>query len=79
MFPVFRRLARCNCVFNVAPFAPSTLTTPMNIHGVPRDEPPGAKVSAASISVYGKAIRTLRAFTNATVNKEPKWRHLEQN
>ena len=39
------------------------------------DEPPGAKVSAASISIYGKAIRALRAFTNATVNKEPKWRH----
>jgi hydrogenase small subunit len=39
------------------------------------DEPPGAKISAASISVYGKAIRTLRSFTNATVNKEPKWRH----
>ena len=39
------------------------------------DEPPGAKVSAASIGIYGRAIRTLRAFTNATVNKEPKWRH----
>jgi hydrogenase small subunit len=39
------------------------------------DEPPGAKVSAASITIYGKTIRTLRAFTNATVNKEPKWRH----
>ena len=24
---------------------------------------------------YGRAIRALRAFTNATVNKEPKWRH----
>jgi hydrogenase small subunit len=39
------------------------------------DEPPGAKVSAAAISVYGKTIRTLRSFTNDTVNKEPKWRH----
>ena len=39
------------------------------------DEPPGAKVSAASIGIYGKTIRTLRAFTNDTVNKEPKWRH----
>jgi hydrogenase small subunit len=38
------------------------------------DEPPGAKVSAAAISVYGKTIRTLRSFTNDTVNKEPKWR-----
>jgi hydrogenase small subunit len=39
------------------------------------DEPPGAKVSAAGIGMYGKAIRTLRSFTNETVNKEPKWRH----
>ena len=39
------------------------------------DEPPGAKISAASISIYGKAIRSLRSFTNDTVNKEPKWRH----
>jgi hydrogenase small subunit len=39
------------------------------------DEPPGAKVSAAAITVYGKTIRTLRSFTNDTVNKEPKWRH----
>jgi hydrogenase small subunit len=39
------------------------------------DEPPGAKVSAAAIGVYGKTIKALRAFTNQTVNKEPKWRH----
>ena len=39
------------------------------------DEPPGAKVSAGMIGVYGKTIRSLRAFTNKTVNKEPKWRH----
>jgi hydrogenase small subunit len=39
------------------------------------DEPPGAKVSAASISIYGRTIRTLRSFTNKTLNKEPKWRH----
>jgi len=39
------------------------------------DEPPGAKLSSAAISAYGKAIRALRALTNATVNKEPKWRH----
>jgi hypothetical protein len=24
---------------------------------------------------YGKLIRSLRAITNAAVNKEPKWRH----
>jgi hydrogenase small subunit len=39
------------------------------------DEPPGARVSSTTISVYGKAIRALRRFTNDTVNKEPKWRH----
>jgi hydrogenase small subunit len=39
------------------------------------DEPPGAKLSAGAIGVYGRAIRSLRAFTNQTVNKEPKWRH----
>ena len=39
------------------------------------DEPPGAKVSTSTIGAYGAAIRTLRSLTNATVNKEPKWRH----
>ncbi len=39
------------------------------------DEPPGARISAAAISVYGAAIRSLRSITNHTVNKEPKWRH----
>ena len=39
------------------------------------DEPPGARVSAGTIGVYGRAIRALRSFTNETVNKEPKWRH----
>jgi hydrogenase small subunit len=39
------------------------------------DEPPGSRVSAGAASMYGKAIRTLRSFTQDTVNKEPKWRH----
>jgi len=39
------------------------------------DEPPGATVSTAASSLYGGIIRTLRAFTNDTVNQEPKWRH----
>jgi hydrogenase small subunit len=40
------------------------------------DEPPGAGLSAALISAaYGGMIRRLRAITNNTVNKEPKWRH----
>jgi hydrogenase small subunit len=39
------------------------------------DEPPGAHISSAGIAPYGKTVRALRAFTNATANKEPKWRH----
>jgi len=39
------------------------------------DEPPGGRVSSNLIGVYGRVIRTLRGFTNSTVNKEPKWRH----
>jgi hydrogenase small subunit len=39
------------------------------------DEPPGAKISSTAISAYGKAMRSLRSITQATVNKEPKWRH----
>jgi len=39
------------------------------------DEPPGATFSSTMIMQYGKLIRSLRAITNATVNKEPKWRH----
>jgi hydrogenase small subunit len=39
------------------------------------DEPPGAKVSSMAIGIYGQAIRALRAMTNETVNREPKWRH----
>jgi hydrogenase small subunit len=39
------------------------------------DEPPGAMVSSGLIGLYGKLIRGLRALTNDTVNKEPKWRH----
>jgi hydrogenase small subunit len=39
------------------------------------DEPPGATVSTAASTLYGGIIRTLRAFTNDTVNQEPKWRH----
>jgi hydrogenase small subunit len=39
------------------------------------DEPPGAVMSSALVNVYGRVIRGLRAMTNDTVNKEPKWRH----
>jgi hydrogenase small subunit len=39
------------------------------------DEPPGGKVSSSLAKGYGAMIRRLRALTNDTVNKEPKWRH----
>jgi hydrogenase small subunit len=39
------------------------------------DEPPGAKLSTNAIGIYGRMIRSLRSFTNTTVNKEPRWRH----
>lgn len=39
------------------------------------DEPPGATVSSYLIGLYGSLIRNLRALTNDTVNKEPRWRH----
>ena len=38
------------------------------------DQPPGSKLSTQAIQSYGKAIRALRAFTQASMNKEPPWR-----
>ena len=38
------------------------------------DEPPGARLSSAAVGAYGHIIRSLRAITNTTANKEPKWR-----
>lgn len=38
-------------------------------------EPPGAKLSTTIALGYGTAIRSLRKFTQATLNKEPSWRH----
>jgi hydrogenase small subunit len=40
------------------------------------DAPPGGSVSSNfTHNLYGPTIRKLRSITNATVNKEPKWRH----
>jgi hydrogenase small subunit len=39
------------------------------------DEPPGAKMSTTTASITGRAVSALRSFTQATLNKEPKWRH----
>jgi hydrogenase small subunit len=39
------------------------------------DEPPGAKLSTAAIATYGRTINALRAFTRASLHREPDWRH----
>ena len=39
------------------------------------DEPPGSKISAGTVGIYGGLMRQLRSITNRTVNKEPRWRH----
>ncbi len=39
------------------------------------DEPPGASLSTTLVTGYGRFIRTMRAATIATGDKEPKWRH----
>jgi hydrogenase small subunit len=39
------------------------------------DMPPGAGLSTRFTKPYGAFIRRMRGITNATVNKEPRWRH----
>jgi hydrogenase small subunit len=39
------------------------------------DEPPGAKLSSTAVVMYGRTVRALRQFTQASLNKEPPWRH----
>jgi hydrogenase small subunit len=38
------------------------------------DEPPGGKVSTTGSAIYGRSVKSLRKFTQRTLNKEPKWR-----
>jgi hydrogenase small subunit len=38
------------------------------------DQPPGAHLSTKAITMYGKSIRALRRFTQASCNTEPAWR-----
>jgi hydrogenase small subunit len=38
------------------------------------DQPPGSFLSSHAITTYGKAIRALRRFTQASLNKEPEGR-----
>jgi hydrogenase small subunit len=37
--------------------------------------PPGAQLSTTSVQIYGRTVRALRRFTQASLNKEPEWRH----
>jgi hydrogenase small subunit len=39
------------------------------------DMPPGGSLSSMLIKPYGQFVRRMRGITNATVNREPKWRH----
>jgi hydrogenase small subunit len=39
------------------------------------NQPPGSLLSSAAIQTYGRAIHALRRFTQASLNKEPSWRH----
>jgi hydrogenase small subunit len=38
------------------------------------DEPPGAKMSSSAVLMYGRAVRALRNFTIASLEREPEWR-----
>lgn len=38
------------------------------------EEPPGAIMSSAAVAVYGRTVRALRQFTQASMNIEPAWR-----
>jgi hydrogenase small subunit len=38
------------------------------------NQPPGSLLSSHAVTTYGRAIRALRRFTQASLNKEPAWR-----
>ncbi|MPZ77574.1 MAG: hydrogenase expression protein HypE [Deltaproteobacteria bacterium] len=38
------------------------------------NQPPGSLLSSTAVATYGAAIRALRRFTQASLNKEPEWR-----
>jgi hydrogenase small subunit len=39
------------------------------------NQPPGSLLSSSAVATYGRAIHALRRFTQASLNKEPSWRH----
>ena len=36
--------------------------------------PPGAQLSTTAVMTYGRTVRALRQFTQASMNQEPEWR-----
>lgn len=38
------------------------------------DMPPGAQLSSTAVLTYGRTVRALRRFTQASMNQEPEWR-----
>jgi hydrogenase small subunit len=38
------------------------------------NQPPGSLLSSAAVQTYGRAIHSLRKFTQASMNREPSWR-----
>ena len=38
------------------------------------DMPPGAQLSTTAVLTYGRTVRALRQFTQASMNQEPEWR-----
>ncbi len=38
------------------------------------NQPPGSLLSSAAVMTYGRAIRALRRFTQASLNRRPEWR-----
>jgi hydrogenase small subunit len=38
------------------------------------DMPPGAQLSSTAVMTYGRTVRALRKFTQASMNQEPDWR-----
>jgi hydrogenase small subunit len=42
------------------------------------DEPAGAMLSTAAVTMYGLAVRALRGITRGSMNQEPKWRRPRQ-
>jgi hydrogenase small subunit len=38
------------------------------------DMPPGAQLSSTAVVTYGRTVRALRKFTQASMNQEPDWR-----